>query len=277
MASDYAESPPRARTWRTALAIALIAFLAGLVAMGAILRGWTGGAGWLAAQQPSAVTAAPPQPYALAPQPRLIPVDPVTAETLTARVRDLEERLARISISAEAASGNAARAEGLLVAFAARRALDRGVALGYIEGQLSDRFGLAQPRAVAVVIGSARQPVTLETLQADFAALVPALATNTATDDWWGGFKRELAGLVVVRRVGTPSPAPAERVARAERDLENGQVEKALAEVARMPGAARAEAWMIAARRYITARRALDIIETAAILEPRAGVGAPIS
>ena len=38
-----------------------------------------------------------------------------------------------------------------------------------------------------------------------------------------------------------------------------------------MPGAAEAKDWLIAARRYHEARRALDLIETAAILEPRDG------
>ena len=36
-----------------------------------------------------------------------------------------------------------------------------------------------------------------------------------------------------------------------------------------MPGAAAASEWLIDARRYHEARRALDLIETAAILEPR--------
>ena len=45
--------------------------------------------------------------------------------------------------------------------------------------------------------------------------------------------------------------------------------DKAIAEVQAMPGAAAAGEWLIEARRYHEARRALDLIETAAILEPR--------
>jgi hypothetical protein len=41
-----------------------------------------------------------------------------------------------------------------------------------------------------------------------------------------------------------------------------------------MPGAARAEGWTSAARRYIGARNALDTIETAAILGQGAAVPA---
>jgi thioredoxin-like negative regulator of GroEL len=61
---------------------------------------------------------------------------------------------------------------------------------------------------------------------------------------------------------------------RARRMLESGQVDGALAEVARLPGRDKAAAWMTAARRYIQARRALDVLETAAIVEPQKAVAA---
>ena len=72
---------------------------------------------------------------------------PDLERALAVRVADLEDRLSRINVQAQAASGNAARAEGLLIAFAARRALDRGSPLGYIDPQLRLRFGDAQPKA----------------------------------------------------------------------------------------------------------------------------------
>ena len=58
----------------------------------------------------------------------------------------------------------------------------------------------------------------------------------------------------------------ADRLARARRLLEGGQVEAARAEVARLPGARDDGNWMAAATRYIQARHALDGIENAAIL-----------
>lgn len=273
MASEYTSidvtTPKRSGSLRAILIAALLAFLAGLAAMGFALREWGGMV--LIEAAPPTVAAAPSMPPALAltPDTRVIPLDPGSADQLAARVRDLEERLSRISVSAQAASGNAARAEGLLIAFAARRALDRGVALGYLETQLRERFGPAQPRAVAVVLAAARTPTTLERLQSDFSELAPGLATSSATDNWWQSLQREMSELVIVRRSGTPSPASAERLERARRDLNDGHVEKALAEIARMPGRAKAEPWIADARRYIEARRALDIIETAAIIEPR--------
>jgi len=58
---------------------------------------------------------------------------------------------------------------------------------------------------------------------------------------------------------------PNDRLARAHRALDAGQVEAALAEVAHMPGAASADAWIKAARSYVGARQALDLLETAAV------------
>src|SRR6187431_1746543 len=49
---------------------------------------------------------------------------------LDQRIAEMEQRLARIDVQADAAAGNAARAEGLLIAFAARRAVERGDRLG---------------------------------------------------------------------------------------------------------------------------------------------------
>jgi len=272
MASEYepvgtaTRSP---RPLRTLLIVALVAFLIGLIVMGVALKKWGGGMGYFGREAATdrTVPGSTPGLPALSQQIQPLPTNPASLDELTTRVRDLEQRLSQISVSARAASGNASRAEGLLVAFAARRALDRGVALGYIEAQLRDRFGEAQPRAVAMVIAAARQPVTLEELQIALNDLGPQLASAGSTPSWWDGLKREMAGLVVVRRAGTPSPIPTERLQRAKRRLEGGQVDAALAEVARMPGRDKAANWMANARRYIEARRALDIIETAAILD----------
>src|SRR3546814_3188813 len=93
------------------------------------------------------------------------PVD--GANALAVRVGELETRLSRITLQAASASGNATRAEGLLIAFAARRALDRGLSLGYLEAQLRLRFGDDQPNAVKTIIDTARDPITLEPLRSE--------------------------------------------------------------------------------------------------------------
>lgn len=192
------------------------------------------------------------------------------ANALAARIVELEQRLSRITLEAASASGNASRAEGLLVAFAARRALDRGLSLGYLDAQLRLRFGDAQPNAVKTIIDTARDPVTLEQLRAGLEALAPQLVGRSdGGGSLWTGIRRELGELFVVRAAGTLSPRSADRLERARRNLAGEQVDKAIDEVEALPGAEAASEWLMDARRYHEARRALDLVETAAILEPR--------
>lgn len=211
-----------------------------------------------------AIAAAPPEPQVPA-------IDALTEE----RLSTLEEAVAAIDQRTAAATGNADRAEGLLVAFAARRALDRGVALGYIEGLLRERFGGIDPQSVAAVIAAAHQPVTLDQLQTELETIRPRLVAVEAADGWWDSLRHELAGLIIIRRADTPSTIPADRVARAQRMLDEGQVDRAMAEIARLPARAAATDWMNEARRYVGARNALDRIETAALLRPQAPVPTP--
>ncbi|WP_374146622.1 hypothetical protein [Sphingomonas sp. 28-63-12] len=185
---------------------------------------------------------------------------------IAAQLATLEARTMTIDQEARAAAGNAGRAEALLIAFAARRALDRGLALGDIEAPLKRRFGGAQPRAVTTILASARAPVTLEDLRMALDAIAPELTSGVATDGWWTSLRREISSLIVIRHEGTPSPRATDRLARVRRLLDAGQVEAALAEVARLPGAPQAKAWMTAAGHYIEAHAALDTIETAAII-----------
>lgn len=204
---------------------------------------------------------------------------PSTERELSTRVADLENRLSRINVQAQLAGGNAARAEGLLIAFAARRALDRGSSLGYLESQLQTRFGTAQPNAVATIIQAGRDPVTMDELRGELAEIGPSLTVSAADEGMLGSIQRELGELFILRREGTLSPAPAMRLERAQRFLESGRVEAALAEVRRLPGSDKGQQWIARARRYAEARTALDLIETAAILEPRAlrsGEGEPV-
>ncbi|MEP3225555.1 MAG: mitofilin family membrane protein [Parasphingorhabdus sp.] len=217
-------------------------------------------------------TVLPPPP--VKPVPTEVPaLTPDKERALAVRVADLEDRLSRINVQAQAASGNAARAEGLLIAFAARRALDRGSPLGYIESQLRLRFGDAQPRAVTTIINASREPVTLEELATSLDDIGPSLTSGSTDAGFWEDIKREMSELFVIRRDGSPSPVPQQRLIRAKRYVENGNVEAAIAEIEKLPGSDNDDdltnQWMESARRYNEARRALDVIETAAILEPQ--------
>jgi hypothetical protein len=185
------------------------------------------------------------------------------------RIAAMEQRLVRLDMQAQAASGNAARAEGLLIAFATRRALERGAPLGYLADQLRLRFGDARPNAVRTVIEGARDPVTLDQLVARLEGLSQDLTSAPKDEGLWTRFQREMDGLFVVRRETSPSPAPRLRFERARMFLETGRIEAAVAEVRNMPGATAAQNWIADAERYARMQAALDLIETTAVLEPR--------
>jgi hypothetical protein len=278
--TDYVPiEPTRVRGPRTGvfLVIIALAFVAGAVLTGYLMKTvpWLRGASTTeqaaAAKRTQAAAASfnPAQPLNASGEttnPALDPAALASREaTLAGQLTALEARTAAVTSDAGAAAMQAGRAEGLLVAVAAGRALDRGVGLGYLEEQLRNRFGTTQPRAVAAVTDAARQPVTLEDLRQGLDAIAPDLAT-VSSDGWLASLRRELGGLVVLRQAGTPSPRPADRLARARRLLDSGQVEAARAEIARLPGAGDAGNWMTAAERYINTRRALDVIESAALI-----------
>jgi hypothetical protein len=269
----------RRRSIWTRLALPLIAFVLGLAAMGWMLARWQTAALFLGVAPepapPAPVVRPAPQPVAVQPQAQAPPaplaegeqrlvIDPETQR----RVTRLEQRLGELDNASRAAVGNADRAEGLLVAFAARRALDRGVQLGYIEHLLRQRFGQTQPQAVGMIITAARQPVTLQELQRELEEVGPHLAASGPNQNWWSALKRELGSLITIRREGTQSTIPSERLRRAYAHMSAGEVNFALVEVLRMPGREQARAWVQKARRFVAARSALDAIETAALLDP---------
>jgi hypothetical protein len=203
------------------------------------------------------------------------PADERTAQALEQqgaldrRIAEMEQRFAQLDVQAQQAEGNAARAEGLLIAFATRRAIERGVPLGYLEDQLRLRFGEARPETVRTIIESARDPVTLDQLLAQLDGLRPQLTAAPKDDGVFGWLRRQLGSLFVVRREDAPSPAPARRIERARLFLESGRAGAAAAEIRNLPNSAMATEWIADAERYATTQRALEVIELTAILEPR--------
>ena len=154
---------PRSRmNWSARLLVALALILAGAAA-----------ATWMLARYDRAahvlgVAPAPP-PLIRGPQ-RLAAApagDDADSGALAARIAGLEARVAGVEQAARRAEGSAGRTDALVVAFAARRAIDRGVPLGYLETPLVDRFGNRHPRAVATIVTASRSPVRLADLIAD--------------------------------------------------------------------------------------------------------------
>jgi hypothetical protein len=250
--------------WGARLLVALVLFLVG-----------AGAAVWgLAHYQPAArfLGIAPAQPIVSAPRPIVTnppspaPQSSPTNQAQTTRIAVLEQRLAQVESATHRAEGSAGRADALVVAFAARRAIDRGVALGYLENVLVDRFGAQHQAAVATIITASRQPVRLNDLISEYEALGPELRRGGPNDSWWTNFKREFGSLVEVHRATRPATNVDARYDRALQRLSSGDVDQALAETMRLPGADRGGDWTGKARRYIAAHRALDEIESAALL-----------
>ncbi|MCY7280513.1 MAG: hypothetical protein LH610_06380 [Sphingomonas bacterium] len=257
----------RSSSWVATLAwvILLILVGAGLAAWG--LSRWDTGARFLGVAPEPAVLAL--QPVRPAPQAVLAPgAGGVAAPDAAAadRLAMVEARLRNVENTAQRSAGSVGRADALLVAFASRRAIDRGVQLGYLETLLAERFGGQNPVAVATIITASRTPVTLDQLTNDYGALEGELRRGPPDEGLWQGLKREMGSIVAVRRASAPSPKPEARYERAMARLEQGQVDVALAETMRLPGASRAGPWIASARRYVAAHRALDEVESAALL-----------
>ena len=247
--------------WGARLLIALVLVLIGAAATVWALSRYQSAARFLGVTSP--------QPVMLTPKPVVtnsVPAQPAAAEVPPARLSALEARIAQVENATERAAGSAGRADALVIAFAARRAIDRGVALGYLERLLVARFGTQHPAAVATVITASRQPVRLNDLIAEYDTLGPELRRGGPQDSWWTNFKREMGSLVEVHRSTRPAANAEARYNRAMQRLSSGDVDQALVETMRLPGASRAADWTAKARRYVAAHRALDEIESTALL-----------
>ena len=148
-------------TWTARLAWALLLLLVGAALATWGLSRWQAGARFLgvAPSQPAQVVR-----QVSAPAPATVPTAEPLAAADAARIATVESRLAAIEGQAQAAAGSAGRADAMLLAFAARRAIDRGVALGYLEPLLVQRFGRQNQAAVATVVTASRDPVRLDAL-----------------------------------------------------------------------------------------------------------------
>jgi hypothetical protein len=252
--------------WGARLLIALVLVIGGAAAATWSLAHYQPAArflGVLPAQQPVILT---PKPVVVNPQPA--PAPPAASQEEQQRLATLENRVAAVENATAHAEGSAGRADALVVAFAARRAIDRGVALGYLENLLVDRFGAQHQAAVATIVTASHQPVRLDDLISEYDSLGPELRRGGPQDSWWTNLRRELGSVVELHSASRPSANPEARYERARQRLASANVDEALAETMRLPGASRAGDWTARARRYIAAHRALDEIESAALLPP---------
>lgn len=262
--------PPEKRKRGAQLAVASLAFALGAAIVGYLL--WSGYLEEIRRPPVPETTAAKqatePVEKAVGQPSELTDTLPAVA-SVEARLAMLEDRLSRLNLQASVASGYAVRAESLLIAFAARRMIDRGEPLRYLSDQLRLRFSNAQPRAVNTIITFAANPVTIDELSARLDALAPQLTGESRRGSYWEQTLDEISSLFTVRTEPSALMGARARLERARMMLSAGKVGAAIRLVERLPGAGAAERWIADARRYSAAQRALDLIETSAVLEPR--------
>ena len=121
------------------------------------------------ADPPAPRPAAQPEAAPTGPEPEQIVIDPEIAR----RVAALEQRIGQVDTRRAPPSAMPTAPRASWSPSAARRALDRGVALGFLEALLRQRFGESQPQAVGMIITAAREPVTLQELQGGLQQLGP--------------------------------------------------------------------------------------------------------
>jgi hypothetical protein len=253
-------APANKAGFRATLLIIGLAFVAGTAAMGWGISRWDTGREWLLGKAPD--TAAPATPtISYAPETPEIAA-PLPAESGLA-LAALEARLAKLE-TVSGASTSSPRAEAMLTAFAARRAIDRGLSLGALEPLLSQHFGATQPRAVAVVIDAARHPINSSQLLTEFASIKSNFTERPSEQGWWDSLTSGLTQLVTIRDENAPSADPQLLIAEADQLLGQGRVEQALALIAKTPNRAAASEWTSRARRYVETQRAIDLIEDSA-------------
>ncbi len=259
----------RNRTGRGRAVLTVLFLIAALA--GGVWYGWK--TGWLELHVSGSPTTPVPSPSASMSQAAAqttanLAATDAALTAAAARVSALEQRLAELNQQAAAAAGQAGQAEALLVAFAARRAIERGQPLGYLEAQLRVRFGSTQQAAVDRVIASAQKPVTLASLSEAFEKLSPQLIGGAASEDTWDWLTRQAGELFVIRHADSPSPTGESRALRVREALAGGRIDMAIAEVERMPGKDAATEWLAHAREYVVTEHALDQLETAALSFP---------
>ena len=106
-----------------------------LILAGAALAVW-GLSRWDNAARFLGVAPRPSSPNAVRAVPQPVPTSAAIEEAEAAmapRLAEVESRLRLVENSSRRTAGSVGRADALLVAFASRRAIDRGVPLGYLE------------------------------------------------------------------------------------------------------------------------------------------------
>jgi hypothetical protein len=222
---------------RSIAALLVLAFVGGAIAFGWFAS--DGNAPWMASDSKiKAPLASPVVPKVDASSvPAFIPTQPVVADS--------------------------AHTEAMLLAIAARRAVENGKSLYTLLPRLQKAFGQTNPKALATLAESGEQPLSNAALLAEFETLGPQLARPAGTG--WDRIRYELETLFVIRR-GDRAPSPSSaRLERIKQNLILGETATALRLVRGLPGAPNGADWIAKANKAVAVKVALDTLDNAAM------------
>ena len=258
--TDGSPSTPPRRTIGRSLILPTLFFVGGVAATGWILTSTEFGTQLVSQPAPEPIAI---DPVKIATPPSAVAAPPPMTDDIAARIAAIEGRLARAEASGgSGGAGLNTQLNRVMLALAARRAIETGRGLGGLQGEFERQFGADAPYLVAAIASAAKQPVTLTALNSEFAALAPALSGSG--DKWWARISNSFSNLVTVRDGKTKSDDPAALVAQAKAALNIGNVAAAVEAVSQTPNRATAVDWMAKAKRYAAAIQAVDALEAKA-------------
>lgn len=189
-------------------------------------------------------------------------IDKLTSDVggLAARI---DAETGRTEAASAAAIAAADRAQGMIAVLLARQAIESGRRLNGVEIALRHSYEARYPQAVGTIAALGNAPVTLASLQRDFARIgQPATGAGL---DWWQSLRQAVRS-AVTRPADAPR-APREAAAAA---LARGDAAAAADHLRRLPDPrpAAVAAWLAAADRLQAGMAALETLETAAIMVP---------
>jgi hypothetical protein len=221
---------------RTIAALLVLAFVGGAIAFGWFAS--DGNAPWMTSDSSNAPLA--PRIDAkidASAVPAFIPTQPVVADS--------------------------AHTEAMLLAIAARRAVENGKSIEILLPRLRMAFGQTSPQALATLAEAGAQPLSNAALLAEFEPLAPQLARPAGTG--WERIRYEFSTLFVLRpddRAKSPSSARLERI---KQNLIAGETATALRLVRALPGAPNGADWIAKAEKAVAVMGALDTLDRTAI------------
>jgi len=258
MASSDNQNAKQGLGWKGVSAVAFIVLLGGLIL-----------AGWVVTKFDLLPTASSENISAQTPADNRQGPDTKT-DAVVAKVQELEKRIESIGNIETSSAGYPAPQNDVATALRARRAIESGASLGYIENQLGQRFGDRFPQAVDAIGNLAQSPVTLSELRDDIARNGSRMIGRGSDASIWERFNLELDELFMLRKRGDASTSPAHILQLAEENIGKGDLAEAIKKIQELPENNATKSWLEVAQRYQNANNALDILERAALAAPTA-------